>query len=103
MMKEHVCYVAADFQAELREAESGARDQSYTLDDGTNVLVGSERFTCTECLFDPYRDYHGKFYREGLQDGLYSAIHKCDIDIRTDLYANIVLSGGPSMLPGLAE
>lgn len=28
---------------------------------------------------------------------------KCDVDLRKDLYANIVLSGGTSMLPNLAD
>ncbi|MCL4157041.1 UNVERIFIED_CONTAM: hypothetical protein GTU68_020189 [Idotea baltica] len=28
---------------------------------------------------------------------------RCDIDIRKDLYSNIVLSGGTSMFPGLAD
>ena len=30
-------------------------------------------------------------------------IMKCDVDIRKDLYANIVLSGGTTMFPGIAE
>uniref|UniRef100_A0AAR2IUV4 Actin alpha 1, skeletal muscle n=1 Tax=Pygocentrus nattereri TaxID=42514 RepID=A0AAR2IUV4_PYGNA len=32
-----------------------------------------------------------------------SAIMKCDIDIRKDLYANNVLSGGTTMYPGIAD
>jgi actin beta/gamma 1 len=28
---------------------------------------------------------------------------KCDVDIRKDLYGNIVLSGGTTMFPGIAE
>merc|ERR1719206_929458 len=28
---------------------------------------------------------------------------KCDVDIRKDLYANIVLSGGTTMYPGIAD
>jgi len=28
---------------------------------------------------------------------------KCDIDIRKDLYSNIVLSGGTTMYPGMSE
>jgi actin beta/gamma 1 len=30
-------------------------------------------------------------------------IMKCDVDIRKDLYSNIVLSGGTTMFPGIAE
>ena len=28
---------------------------------------------------------------------------KCDVDIRRDLYANTVLSGGSTMFPGIAD
>lgn len=28
---------------------------------------------------------------------------KCDMDVRKDLYSNIVLSGGTTMLPGTPE
>uniref|UniRef100_A0A673ZQQ2 Actin alpha 1, skeletal muscle n=1 Tax=Salmo trutta TaxID=8032 RepID=A0A673ZQQ2_SALTR len=33
----------------------------------------------------------------------YNSIMKCDIDIRKDLYANNVLSGGTTMYPGIAD
>jgi actin-related protein len=28
---------------------------------------------------------------------------KCDVDVRRDLFSNIVLSGGTTMYPGIAE
>lgn len=31
------------------------------------------------------------------------SIQKCDIDIRKELYSNIVMSGGSTMFPGIAE
>uniref|UniRef100_A0A4W4GP77 Actin alpha 1, skeletal muscle n=1 Tax=Electrophorus electricus TaxID=8005 RepID=A0A4W4GP77_ELEEL len=39
----------------------------------------------------------------GKNDRTISAIMKCDIDIRKDLYANNVLSGGTTMYPGIAD
>ncbi|XP_014780998.1 actin, cytoplasmic [Octopus bimaculoides] len=33
----------------------------------------------------------------------YNSIMKCDVDIRKDLYANTVLSGGSTMYPGIAD
>merc|ERR1712098_1038692 len=33
----------------------------------------------------------------------YNSIMKCDVDIRKDLYANTVLSGGTTMYPGIAD
>merc|ERR1712037_602403 len=32
-----------------------------------------------------------------------NSIMKCDVDIRKDLYANTVLSGGTTMYPGIAD
>merc|ERR1712080_495981 len=32
-----------------------------------------------------------------------NSIMKCDVDIRKDLYANTVMSGGTTMYPGIAD
>merc|ERR1711945_62369 len=32
-----------------------------------------------------------------------SSLEKCDVDIRKDLYANTVMSGGTTMYPGIAD
>jgi len=39
----------------------------------------------------------------GVHETTYNSIMKCDIDIRKDLYANNVLSGGTTMYPGIAD
>jgi actin-related protein len=39
----------------------------------------------------------------GIHEMAYNSIMKCDVDIRKDLYGNIVLSGGTSMFPGIAD
>merc|ERR1719232_2260480 len=42
--------------------------------------------------------------KEGwLEEITYNSIMKCDVDIRKDLYANTVLSGGTTMYPGIAD
>lgn len=33
----------------------------------------------------------------------FNSILKCDLDIRRDLFGNVVLSGGTTMLPGVAD
>ena len=33
----------------------------------------------------------------------YNSIFKCDLDVRRDLYGNVVLSGGTTMFPGIAD
>jgi actin beta/gamma 1 len=40
---------------------------------------------------------------DGIADSTFQTIMKADVDIRKDLYANIVLSGGTTMFSGMAE
>jgi actin len=62
--------------------------------------VGSQRFRCPEVLFKP--SLIGKELL-GIHELSYDSILKCDVDIRRDLYSNIVVSGGTTLFPGLPE
>lgn len=33
----------------------------------------------------------------------YNSITKCDVDVRRELFGNVVLSGGTTMFPGIAD
>jgi len=37
---------------------------------------------------------------DGIHESVYNTVMKCDMDIRRDLYSNIILSGGTTMFPG---
>merc|ERR1711912_200385 len=39
----------------------------------------------------------------GIQDMVFQTIMSCDVDIRKDLYSNIVIAGGSSCFSGIAE
>jgi len=96
-MKEKLAYVAVDYNKELAKAEgAGASDieKQYELPDGKVITIGSERFRTPEVLFQPA--FIGK-EAEGIHRLTYDSIQKCDVDIRRDLYTNIVLSGGTTM------
>jgi len=100
-MKEKLCYVALDFDSELKAAQmSSDKEKTYELPDGSIVIIGSERFRCPEALFDP--SLIGK-ESSGIHDVTFQSIAKCDFDIRKDLYANVVLSGGSTMFQGIGE
>ena len=75
-------------------------EKTYELPDGNIVTLGNERFRCPEVLFQP--NMIGK-EGSGIHECTYQTIMKCDVDIRKDLYANIVLSGGTTMFPGIGE
>ncbi|MFQ5819708.1 MAG: actin, cytoplasmic 2 [Candidatus Heimdallarchaeota archaeon] len=100
-IKERLCYVALDPEKELKLAEKvSGMEKQYTLPDGETISIGPERFLAPEAMFNP-----ALLGREEppLDDSIYRAIQACDIDLRKELYANIVLSGGSTMFPGLKE
>jgi len=100
-IKEKLTYCALDYEVELKNAESSTDlEKEYELPDGNIISVGVSRFKCPELLFKP--EFIGK-EAAGIHQTIFDTIGKCDVDIRKDLYANIVCSGGSTMFGGIAD
>jgi actin-related protein len=101
-IKEKLCYVALDYEKELQKyEESSAQEKQFELPDGSSITVGNQMFRCPEALFDPL-GHLGKEYPT-MPELAFNSIKGCDIDVRRDLYENMVMSGGTTMYEGIAD
>merc|ERR1712151_354393 len=100
-MKEKLAYVALDFDMEMKTRSGDSdKEKTYELPDGNMLTVSTERFRVPEALFQPH--LVGKEAR-GIHETVFQSIMKCDVDIRKDLYLNVLLSGGTTMFEGMGE
>jgi len=102
-IKEDVCFVSLDPAADKAKAsESTELHHNFELPDGQTITVKAPRFMAPEALFNP------GLIKEGDEaEGMHTLCHKsaqdCDVDIRRDLYGNVILSGGTTLYKGLPD
>lgn len=94
--KEKKCYIAIDFEGSMKEfAEGTNKSVTHKLPDGNIISLRNQVFRCPEALFQPNKIIGKEI--QGIHEGTFNSILKCDSDIRKDLYGNIVISGGTAM------
>lgn len=98
-IKEKFCYVALGSATE-EDNEKSEEVVQYKLPDESVIEIGRCRYWVPEALFVPKLI---GLEAMGYPDFVKSSIDACDIDVKKDLYQNIVLSGGTTMLTGLEK
>jgi actin-related protein len=100
-IKEKHCYVALDYEAELKKFADSDNQIQFELPDGEEFMINDQTFRCPEALFDPLT-HIGKEW-PAMHELAFQSVKNCDIDVRRTLYENFVMSGGTTMYPGIPE
>jgi actin beta/gamma 1 len=100
-VKEKLAYVSLDLEEEMALAASSSfMDKRYGDSRLDMLFIGNQRIRCPEALFQP--SFLG-MESDGIHETIYNSIMRCDVDLKKDLYGNVVLSGGNTMFPGIAD
>ena len=79
-------------------------EEVLRLPDGNIVVVGEEAYSAPEIMFAPeLGNKSAGQTTSGLAELVYQSVMRCEERRRPRLLSNIMLTGGNSLLPGLAE
>lgn len=98
-LKEDTLYVADEPLEGLGSAQQ-IRSQQITLPDGSECTIGTQRVSMLEPLFNQVETVEGF---TGVQNMVVESIGKTDIDIRRDMFQNIIITGGNTCYKGFLE
>jgi actin-related protein 2 len=99
-LKEKYCFVSNDIENDRKlERETTYYNSFHLLPDETRIHISDEKFEAPEILFSPYligSDVNG------IPEMMFKSINNCPIDLRKNLYGNLILSGATTLFPGFA-
>lgn len=106
-MKEQMCHVANDYKQEMSMRDDCLTEEQrqYELPGGEIIEINMQkRISASEIIFNP-RFALDKEQQEqpGICQIANDAIEKCDSDLKINLYNNIVLAGGTTLMPGFTD
>ena len=109
-IKEEICFTIVGSSSNnplsnISNLEIGNKNKSessntYNLPDGNAIKIGEEKSLAPEILFNPsiIGSEHSSF-----QEMIVTSINKVDIDLRKNLFNNILISGGNTLFKGIQE
>ena len=92
--KETQCYVALNYDTEPPSQQ--VIDWAW----GEQIELDTIPFQAPELLFRPYLNGIDSL---GISEAVFASIEKCDESLEKEMVSNIVLGGGNTMFPGMAE
>ena len=99
-LSENLCCVGLDYDKELKStAESSDRETTCELPEGNIKVVGAKRFCCVASVPAQFHWCTSQW----IPGRLWTKHHECDVYTRKEVYANVVLSGGTTILQGSGE
>lgn len=88
-IKEDLCYCAKSIEEDRKLVkETCSLLKTVKLRTGESITIESERFECVEVYFTPSLYDIDEI---GLSDAVFDVVQECDIDVRREMYKNIVL------------
>jgi len=100
-IKEKIGTVMYDYQAEEQKAQQGKiAPINIQMPSGEAFSYTNEGFKTAEVLFQPSI---AGINTDSVHQLIFTALERCDMDVRKEMYSSIVLSGGTSMFRGLPE
>lgn len=102
-MKEQMCHVKFDEDDFSSQDCLNQEQRQYELPTGEIIEVEQKkRVDASEILFKPSSD-PSQSNAIGIAEIAYNAIEKCDSDLKINLYNNIVLAGGTTLMRGFTD
>merc|ERR1712070_1200940 len=96
-MKEQICRVAIDFEAEMKMFDDN-HFKDFQLPDGHTIGIGNQLIRTPELLFNPKLDGHNNTL--GIHELIRECVMRCDVEVRKELYQSILLAGGTTLFQG---
>ena len=101
-IKETKCYISLDYDKEIKEFKENAntKDLLYELPDKEKINLNMEQIKTPEVIFNPNLINKDCV---GIGELIYKSYFTIDTEIKKNLFKNILLIGGNTLFPNIAE